>query len=148
MKSVNKTMKKLMKNKMLMYGVLAAVIGLLVVGLVMCMRKREGFVDIEKTKECGALGCYGVDVSDPDTCYNMGCYPKNPEEIATDISETTPNISETTPNISETTSNNEGVAEVPTNMTNIPKNITEIPNMSEGGGNGNGGGMMNSINQA
>ena len=43
MKSVNKTMKKVMKNKMLMYGALAVVIGLLLVGLVMCMRKREGF---------------------------------------------------------------------------------------------------------
>ena len=43
MKSVNKTMKKVMKNKMLMYGALAVVIGLLVVGLVMCMRKKEGF---------------------------------------------------------------------------------------------------------
>ena len=34
-------MKNLMKNKMLMYGALAAVIGLLVVGLVMCMKKKN-----------------------------------------------------------------------------------------------------------
>jgi hypothetical protein len=43
MKSVNKTMKKVMKNKMLMYGALAVVIGLLVVGLMIMKKKREGF---------------------------------------------------------------------------------------------------------
>ena len=74
MKSVNKTMKKVMKNKMLMYGALAVVIGLLVVGLVMCMRKREGFIDGETAQKCADLGCYSGAVPDTQACYDMGCY--------------------------------------------------------------------------
>ena len=78
MKSVNKTMKKVMKNKMLMYGALAVVIGLLVVGLVMCMRKREGFIDGETAQKCADLGCYSGAVPDTQACYDMGCYPLDP----------------------------------------------------------------------
>jgi hypothetical protein len=134
MKSVNKTMKKVMKNKMLMYGVLAAVIGLLVVGLVMCMRKREGFLNIPDNI-----------AGNPELRHAFFKGRESVSEIPVGNTEVT-EVTEVSLNNTDMTYN----TDMPDMTTEMPGDMTDNtempPNMSQG--NGTGQGMMMNTTQA